>query len=181
MAALRDWQENSILNYQKALCAAMQELASDERVVFLGQGVRDAGTFMFTTLTDVPLKQRIELPVMEEAQLGMSIGLALAGHIPISIYPRWNFLVLAANQLINHLDKMGAHVIVRVGVGSTKPLYPGPLHVGDFTEAFRQMMPNTYIARLEHPDEVISEYRAALHRDGPSLLAEIADLYDQEV
>jgi len=38
-------------------------------------------------------------------------------------------------------------------------------------------MPNTYIARLEHADDIITEYRAALHRDGPSILVEIADLY----
>lgn len=167
----------SNFNYKDSLSRAMENLASDSRVVFLGQGVRDKGTFMSTTLGKVPLEKRIELPVAEEMQLGMSIGLALAGHVPISVFPRWNFLILAANQLVNHLDKMGAHVIVRVGVGSSKPLDPGDQHKGDFTEAFRQMMPNTYIARLEHAADVIPQYRAALHRNGPSILVEIADLY----
>ena len=167
----------SNFNYKDALSYAMEGLAVDPRVLFLGQGVRDKGTFMSTTLVNVPLEKRIELPVAEEMQLGMSIGLALAGYVPVSVYPRWNFLILAANQLVNHLDKMGAHVIVRVGIGSTKPLDPGPQHKGDFTDAFRLMMPNTYIARLERASDIIHEYRAALHRDGPSLLVEIADLY----
>lgn len=165
------------MGYKKALSLAMQELATDRRVVFLGQGVRDPGTFMSTTLTDVPLEKRIELPVAEELQLGMSIGMSLAGYVPVSIFPRWNFFVVAASQAINHLDKMRSHVIVRVGVGSTAPLDPGPQHKGDMTEAFRLLMPNTTIVRLESADAIASEYRAALHRLGPTILVEIADAY----
>lgn len=155
----------------------MEDLAGDERVVFLGQGVRDAGTFMSTTLVGVPDGQKIELPVMEESQLGMSIGLALAGFVPVSVFPRWNFLLCAANQMINHLDKMRAHVIVRVGVGSTTPLYPGEQHVGDFTEAFRQMMPNTHFERIYEPADAIAAYAGALRREGPSVIVEFADAY----
>lgn len=158
----------------------MQELALDERVVFLGQGVRDAGTFMSTTLQGVPPEKRIELPVAEELQLGMCIGMALAGLVPVSIYPRWNFLTLAANQLINHMDKMGAHVIVRVGVGSSKPLYPGPQHVGNFSRAFESMCANTVFVQLENPDDIIPAYAAALDRDGPTVLTEWADMYHEK-
>ena len=156
----------------------MQEIAQDARVVFLGQGVRASGTFMSTTLQDVPLDKRIELPVAEEMQLGMSIGMAIAGMIPVSVYPRFNFLILAMNQLVNHLNVMQPHVIVRVGVGSTKPLDPGPQHRGDMTEAFRLLMPNTPIVRLESAEQIVPEYRAALERNGPTILVEIADLYE---
>ena len=164
-------------SYKDALSAAMEELAWDPRTIFLGQAVAAQGTYMSATFDDVPLEKRIELPVAEELQLGMSIGMALAGYVPVSVYPRWNFLILAANQLVNHLDKMGGRVIVRVGVGSSKPLDPGEQHKGDYTEAFRQMMPNTYITKLEKASDIITEYRAALHRDGPSILVEVADLY----
>lgn len=165
------------MNYQKALCEAMQALATDDRVVFLGQGVRDPGTFMSTTLQGVPLDKRIELPVAEEMQLGMSIGMALAGYVPVSVYPRWQFFLLAANQAVNHLNVMKPHVIVRVGVGSTTPLDPGPQHKGDLTEAFRLLMPNTTIVRLESAEQIVPEYRNAIERKGPTILVEIADLY----
>lgn len=165
-------------DYRAALSQAMEEMACDSRVVFLGQGVRDPGTFMSTTLQGVPLNQRIEMPVAEEMQMGMSIGLALAGFVPVSIYPRWNFLLLAANQLVNHLDKMQPRVIVRVGVGSSTPLDPGPQHTSDFTDAFKLMMPNTYVRRLNNASDAIAEYRQALERNGPSILVEIADLYE---
>lgn len=165
------------MSYQKALCESMQELALDERVVFLGQGCRDAGTFMSTTLTDVPLEKRIELPVAEELQMGMSIGMALAGMVPVSIYPRWNFLLLATNQIVNHLNVMRPHVIVRVGVGSTAPLDPGPQHVGNFATAFSLMCPNVKFITLEHQEQILPVYKEALEYNGPTIVTEIADLY----
>ena len=39
-------------------------------------------------------------------QMGITIGMLMSGYVPISIYPRWNFLLLAINQLVNHLDKL---------------------------------------------------------------------------
>lgn len=163
--------------YKNALSEAMKKLSEHQRTVFLGQGCRDAGTFMSTTLNDVPLEKRIELPVMEECQMGMSIGLALDGFIPITIYPRYNFIVSAMSQLVNHLNVMCPHVIVRVGVGSTAPLDPGPQHTGDFTKAFRLMLPNVKIVKLDRANIIIPEYMKALQRKGPTILVEEADLY----
>ena len=166
------------MTYREALSAAMNLLAEDKCVVFLGQGVLYPGTFMSTTLSGVPDAQRIELPVMEEAQLGMSIGMALTGLVPVSVFPRWNFFLLAANQAVNHLDKMQPHVIVRVGVGSTQPLDPGPQHTGDLTTAFRLMMPHTPIVKLVDVKQIVAEYAKALLRKGPTILVEIADEYE---
>ena len=98
--------------------------------------------------------------------------------MPVTIYPRFNFILLAMNQLVNHLDKMKAHVIVRVGVGSTQPLDPGPQHRGDMTEAFRLLMPDTTIVKLENVESILPEYKKALNREGPTILVEIADLYE---
>lgn len=155
----------------------MVDLSKDDRVIFLGQSVACAGTFMSTTLTEVPLEKRIELPVAEEMQMGMSIGMSLAGFIPISIFPRWNFLLLAANQIVNHLDVLQAKVIIRVGIGSETPLYPGQQHVGNFSEAFRLMLKKTPVIELRTPDEVVTEYRKAFLRNGPTIMVEDANLY----
>ena len=67
---------------------------------------------------------------MEETQTGMAIGMALAGYMPVSCYPRFDFLILAANQLVNYLDKIDyltnnnfdSKIIIRTIVGSTYPL-----------------------------------------------------------
>src|SRR5271163_2700589 len=91
--------------YFDELKRSMDYLAADPRVLFMGQAVSCAGTAMSNTLKDVPADRLIELPVDEEMQMGMANGLAVAGHVPVSIFPRWNFLLLAVNQIVNHLDK----------------------------------------------------------------------------
>ena len=46
------------------------------------------------------------MPVFEDVQMGMATGLALLGFVPITCYPRFDFLILSMNQLVNHLDKI---------------------------------------------------------------------------
>ena len=59
----------------------------------IGQSVLYPGTSMSGTLSGVRKSKIIEFPVEEDLQLGVSIGLAISGFIPLSIFPRWNFLV----------------------------------------------------------------------------------------
>jgi len=102
----------------------MTDLGSKKDTLFLGQATAFSGHAISGTLVDVPKDKLIELPVMEEAQMGMCAGLSLEGYIPISIYPRFNFMILSINQLVNHIDKMKEmtnnclvpKVIVRVAV-----------------------------------------------------------------
>jgi len=173
--------------YKESLTDAMQLLADDKRTIFIGQSVSVAGTAMRTTLEHVAVEKLLELPVEEDFQMGMANGLALAGFIPISIFPRWNFLLLATNQVVNHLDKISElsrsnpapKVIIRTGIGSEHPLNPGTQHTGDFTDAFRVMCPNINIVRLDDASMIIPEYEKALLRnDGVStILVEWGDKY----
>ena len=178
------------MKYFDELSRAMEMLASDKRTYFIGQAVACAGTAMTNTVKNVPREKLLELPVAEEMQMGMSIGLALVGHIPVSFYPRWNFLLLAVNQLVNHLDKMSVmsnggfrpKVIIRTGIGSERPLHPQFQHVGDYTEAFRLMCQNIEIIRLEEPEDIFPAYKKALEReDGKStILVEYGDYYNEK-
>ncbi|MEO8207241.1 MAG: hypothetical protein ABI615_13755 [Chthoniobacterales bacterium] len=178
------------MKYKEELKRAMEMLATDSRVVFLGQAVSVPGTGMFETLKDINPAIRIELPVEEEMQMGMSNGMALAGFVPICVFPRWNFLLLAVNQLVNHLDKIremsnGGYlpkVIIRTSIGSARPLHPQSQHVGDFTEAFRLMCRNIEVIRLEEPEDIFPAYEKALHReDGMStLIVEYGDYYNEK-
>lgn len=168
----------------------MEYLACDPRVVFLGQAVGCPGTAMSNTLKKVSRDKLLELPVAEELQMGMSSGMALAGQVPVSIFPRWNFLLLAVNQVVNHLDKFplmsnGGYrpkVIIRTGIGSVHPLHPQFQHVGDFTEAFRLMCKNIEVIRLDEPEQVFPAYQRALEReDGKStIVVEYGDYYNEK-
>ena len=74
------------LRYFNELVRAMTWLGEKENTVFLGQSCAIEGTSMYATLKDVSLDKRIELPIMEDSQMGMSIGMALDGKtIPITI------------------------------------------------------------------------------------------------
>jgi pyruvate/2-oxoglutarate/acetoin dehydrogenase E1 component len=173
--------------YVDELLRAMDFLGSQEDTVFMGQSVEVAGTAMRNTLVNVDSTKLIELPVEEEFQLGLSIGMALNGLIPVSIFPRWNFLLLATNQIVNHLDKLKdltqienpGKVIIRTGIGSENPLYPGPQHTGDFTQAFKLMCPQMNVVRLDASQMIFSEYQKAYERtDGvSSLIVEWSDKY----
>ena len=168
----------------------MEFLAQDSRAVFIGQAVEVAGTAMSNTLKDVSLAQRLELPVAEEMQMGMSLGMALKGLIPVSIYPRWNFLLLAINQLINHVDKIDAmsnggyrpKLIIRTGIGSERPLHPQHQHVGDFTDAIQRMCTTLEVIRLEEPEEIFPAYEKALLREDRrnTILVEYGDYYNEK-
>jgi pyruvate/2-oxoglutarate/acetoin dehydrogenase E1 component len=178
------------MKYADELRRAMNRLAQDPRVLFMGQAVAVAGTAMSNTLRDVPLDRRLELPVCEEMQMGVATGMALQGHIPVSIFPRWNFLLLGVNQLVGHLDKLPVmsnngyqpKVIIRTGIGSERPLHPQFQHVGDFTDAFRLMCTSVEVIRLDEPEEIFPAYEKALLReDGRStLLVEWGDFHGEK-
>ena len=173
-----------MMTYFDELTKAMTWLGERPETVFVGQGVVYPGHAMFKTLSGVPMEKRVELPVAEEMQMGMSLGLALTGRVVISIFPRFDFLLLAVNQLVNHLDKLEdfthgqfhARVIIRVGVGSTSPLYPGVQHCGDYTEAFRKLLKMPVI-RLCSPAQVLTTYQQCYNEQESALMIEEMDSY----
>lgn len=163
-------------------------LAAHPKVLFLGQSVCYQGHALSRTIRDVAPEKKLELPVFEETQMGMSIGLALEGFIPVSIYPRFNFLLMATGQLVNHLDKIASiskgqwkpRVIIKTMVGSVRPLFPGVQHVGNFAEAYKKMLEWVVVEDLVEPEQVYPAHERALERDGATLLIEHGDFYNEK-
>ena len=178
------------MKYFDEMKRTMNYLAKNKKTIFIGQAVAVPGTTMSNTLKEIDSNKLIELPVAEEMQMGITAGLALNGHIPISIYPRWNFLLLAMNQLINHLDKINVmsnygyqvKTMIRTSVGSQRPLNPQHQHIGDFTDAVKKMCTSIDIIKLSKPDDIFPSYKKALDReDGRStLLVEFGDYYNEK-
>jgi pyruvate/2-oxoglutarate/acetoin dehydrogenase E1 component len=168
----------------------MEFLAADPRTVFLGQAVAVPGTGMSNTLKGVDPARLLELPVAEEMQMGMTTGMALAGLVPVSIFPRWNFLLCGMSQLVNHLDKLDAmscggyraKAIVRTSIGSERPLHPQHQHVGDYTDALRLMCKTIAVIRLDEPEDIFPAYERALLRDDgrSTLIVEYGDYYGEK-
>ena len=168
----------------------MDFLGSKKNTIFIGQAVEVPGTAMYNTLKNVPKKKLLELPVAEEMQMGMSLGLAMDGNVPISIFPRWNFVLLGINQLINHIDKfkimtgnkLKPKIIIRTSIGSQKPLHPQYQHTGDFSSAIKKMCTTIEVIKLNKPDEVFSSYKKAYERkDGKNtIIVEYGDYYNEK-
>ena len=178
------------MKYRDEIVRAMEFLGEDPKVFFLGQCVAYPGNAISKTLINIPAEKKLELPVFEEVQMGMSIGMAFGGFVPVTIYPRFNFLLLAMNQLVNHLDKIpsithGAaqpKLIIKTVIGSERPLFPGVQHSGDFTDGVRLLLKHVDIVRLDESEQIFPAYEHALNRtDGKStILVEWGDYYNEK-
>ena len=173
------------MKYTEEIVKAMSMLADNPKTIFIGQAVEYEGTGLYDSLSHIPKDKRMELPVAEYLQSGLANGMAIEGLIPISTYPRWNFLLMGTDQIVNHLDKFKSmsndkltpKVIIRVAVGSEQPVDPQCQHKGNFTEAFRNMTTNTEIIELIEPEDILPAYIKALNRKDNvnTILVEFAD------
>jgi pyruvate/2-oxoglutarate/acetoin dehydrogenase E1 component len=173
------------MKYFDSLKEAMSLLANHPKTLFIGQAVEYEGTGLYDSLSHLPAEKRLELPVAEYLQSGIANGMAIEGMIPVSTFPRWNFLLMGVDQIVNHLDKfksmsngkLNPKVIIRVAVGSEHPVDPQCQHKGNFSEAFRQMTSNIEVIELIEPEDIIPAYEKALNREDGinTILVEYAD------
>jgi pyruvate/2-oxoglutarate/acetoin dehydrogenase E1 component len=169
--------------YNNELKRAMNWLGEQKDTLFLGQAVAYGGTGCYESLVDVPADKKLEFPVAENFQIGVSTGLAINGLVPISIVPRWNFLLCATDQIVNHLDKMESmsdgrckpKVIIRVAKGSEIPVDPQDQHKGNFARPFRLMCKNIDIVDLHGPEDILPAYQKAYASERSTILVEFPD------
>jgi len=173
------------MKYIEEIQKGMNLLSEHPKSIFIGQAIEYKGTALTHQVKNFSKEKLLELPVAEEFQAGFAIGLALEGYLPISLYPRMNFIILAMNQIINHLDKWEAmsignskpKVIMKAVVGSAYPLDPGHQHKANYTEAFKSMSTNIDIFELIYPYQILDAYKKALDSNRSSLIIEHGDMY----
>lgn len=172
-------------SYKDLLTNSMTELGNKPDTIFIGQQLLWYGNPMSSTIVNVPKEKIIEVPVIEESQMGMSLGLALTGKFVITFYPRWDFLICATNQLVNHLDKIELmsqgqwkpNIIIRIGKGSTKPLDPGWQHRGDYGDSFNLMLHKCRLFEITDKKDIKDIYEQAYEFGGVTLIVEFPELY----
>ena len=98
------------LTYAKALNEALrEEMRRDERVFVVGEEVAKwGGSFTVTKgLLDEFGEKRIrDTPISEQAIVGLGIGAAMAGLRPVVEIMTINFMLLAMDQIVNHMAKL---------------------------------------------------------------------------
>ena len=158
------------MKYSNELSKSMKFLSKNKNVIFLGQSVNFSGNAIYNTLKSISPQKKIEMPVFEDVQMGMTLGLAMNGFIPVSCFPRFDFLILAMNQRVNHIDKFKImtedqfkpRIIIRTSIGPKKPLDGGPQHTNDYTKEFRGMLTDVEVIYLNKSSTIFQKYKNAL-------------------
>tara|TARA_Y100000591_G_scaffold328813_1_gene356112 strand:- start:130 stop:660 length:531 start_codon:yes stop_codon:yes gene_type:complete len=176
------------MKYKDELIRSMEWLGEKDDTIFLGQSVKYSGNAIYNTLNTLKDSMKIETPVFEEVQMGMSTGMAMDGLVPISCFPRFDFLMRCMDSLVNHLDKMQImtentfkpKVIIRTSIGSTNPLNGGVQHTQDYTKVFKDILTEVDVILLNEPEEIFPTFQNAYENDGSSLIIEWGDYYNEK-
>src|SRR3990167_4379921 len=174
------------MTYKDAITETMYELAKKDEVLLIGQGLLN-GDRVYNTLQKVPTTKCLELPCAENLHVGAAIGLALKGYRPVVVFQRMDFILLAADAIINHLclmPKMSGGqfklpVLIRVIVGSQDESFNvGPQHNKDFSELF---MPYMSVYQFRRGMDIKNTYEMAWNEQEPAMMVEYKDCYNEEI
>jgi len=176
------------MKYKDELIRSMEWLGEKDDTFFLGQSVKYSGNAIYNTLHTLNDSMKIETPVFEEIQMGMSTGMALDGLVPISCFPRFDFLLRCMDSLVNHLDKIQEmtednfkpKVIMRTSIGAKNPLDGGVQHTQDYTQVMKDILNEVNVVLLNEPEEILPTFKEAYNRDGSSLIIEWGDYYNEK-
>ena len=153
------------MTYKEKLSEAMHELARNEKVLFIGQGLFDDDCF-YGTLNGIKRSKMLEMPCAEILSTGVAIGLALTGWIPVLLFQRMDFMLLASDQILNHAalfermsgGKIKVPMIIRACVGSQDMKFDvGDQHRKDFSSLFEG-----YIGVLRLTKETLLDNKESL-------------------
>jgi len=173
--------EESNISYKDAIAQSMNELG-DEGAIFIGYNVAYGDAM--GTLKDIPKEQKLETPVAENLMAGLAIGMSFEGFIPVIYYERHDFMTVAADAIINHIDKIerishGEYkvpVIIRAVTADAGPFYSGITHSQDFTEMFKSAVSFPVVDPVSGAD-VLKAVRGARESGRPMMLIERKSRY----
>lgn len=174
-------EQELALSYKEAVGLSMQELA-DRNAVFIGYNVARGDAM--GTLKGVPDSKKLETPVAENLMAGLAIGMSFEGFIPVLYYERHDFMLVAMDAIVNHIDKIerishGQYkvpVIIRAVVADAGPFYSGPTHSQDFTAAFRALV-SFPVIDPENAADVLMAFRGAVCSGQPAMIIERKSRY----
>lgn len=161
-------------------------LAEDERVVLLGEDLLDpyGGAFKVTRGLSTKFPERVlTTPISESGFTGVAAGMAMRGLRPVVEIMFGDFLLLAADQLLNYITKCEwmyngqatVPLVIRTPMGGRRGY--GPTHSQSLEKHFIGMPGLTVLAAnvFCHPGELLRN--ATLTDDGPVLFIEHKLLY----
>ena len=174
------------LTYRDAVAAGIaQEMARDERVVFLGEDVAHAGGVFKATvgLLDKFGPKRVrDCPISEQAILGAAMGAAMTGLRPIAEIMFSDFLAVCWDIVANEIAKsrymtngqVQMPLVIRTANGAGSRF--GAQH-SQSVENWAMMIPGIKVVAPAFPADVKGLIAAAVRSDDPVLVFEQKSLY----
>jgi len=174
------------LTYREAVAAGIaQEMARDDRVVFLGEDVAAAGGVFKATvgLLDQfgPLRVR-DTPISEQAILGAAMGAAMTGLRPIAEIMFSDFLAVCWDMVANEIAKsrymtngqLGCPLVIRTANGGGSRF--GAQH-SQSVENWAMAIPGIKVVAPSNAADVKGLLAAAIRDPDPVLFFEHKSLY----
>jgi len=174
----------------KAVRGALEEALEDPRVILLGEDIRSpyGGAFKATQGLSDRWPDRVRnTPISEAALIGLGSGLALEGLRPIVEIMFGDFILLGADQFVNHAAKfqwmfneqVSVPLIVRTPMGGGRGY--GPTH-SQSLEKHLLGVPGTQVLAIHPRLSPRTVYRNLLATiDRPTLVIENKVMYGQNV
>ena len=167
--------------YKDAVNIAMKELA-ELGAIFIGYNVARGDAM--GTLKDVPSDQKIETPVAENLMAGLAIGMSFEGFLPVVYFERHDFMLVAMDAIVNHIDKIerishGEYkvpVIIRAVTADAGPFYSGITHSQDFTNLLKIAV-SFPVSDPKNGSEILKAFRDAVASQRPAIIIERKSLY----
>jgi pyruvate dehydrogenase E1 component alpha subunit len=164
------------ISYKEAVTKSMEDL-SNIGAIFIGYNVVKGNAM--GTLKNVPNDQKLETPVAENLMAGLAIGMSLEGLLPVLYFERHDFMLVAADAIGNHIDKIEriSHgefklpMIIRAVTADAGPFYSGPTHQQDLTRVFKELV-SFPVLDPKNGQEVLKAYETFRHLDGPIMIIE---------
>jgi acetoin:2,6-dichlorophenolindophenol oxidoreductase subunit beta len=174
------------LTYRDAVAAGIaQEMARDERVVFLGEDVAAAGGVFKATvglLEQFGPKRVRDCPISEQAILGAAMGAAMTGLKPIAEIMFSDFLAVCWDIVANEIAKtrymtngqIALPLVIRTANGSGSRF--GAQH-SQAVENWAMAVPGLKVVAPAFPADVKGLLAAAIRDPDPVLFFEQKSLY----
>lgn len=174
--------------FKSVITKCCEEYAKDPQARFIGYNTA-FGSRMYGTLSNVPSERCIETPVAENLMMGLAMGMTFEGFRPVVCFERHDFLLLALDAIVNHMDKLpwlsgdkySFPIIIRAIVGASHPLNPGPQHTGNYTHELSRMLSHTIVREpaTSHEYELVWNQYTKGGYNGPIIIIEHRDHYEQ--
>jgi acetoin:2,6-dichlorophenolindophenol oxidoreductase subunit beta len=159
------------------------ELATDERVFVMGEDVEIGGSFHLT----LGLRERFggervrDTPVAEAGFVGLAIGAALAGRRPVVDFQYGDFLLCAADQVIQQAsklrfmsgDQLSVPLVLHAPTGASGR---GAQHANSIENLFFGV-PGLSVAVPATPYDAKGAMTTAIRSSGPVLICSHKHLY----